>query len=144
MKYEIDEGAFAIPDTLVDRTVNMLMSPDGRGVSVVVTRDRLQSGEALDGFIKRQLADLSRRVNKFEELGRAPATLGTNPGTQITGVQIATRFKQSSQLTHQLQAIFELSNRNHLLIFTCSSLAPHTEADKSTWQQLLASFALRA
>ncbi|MGL5002407.1 MAG: DcrB-related protein, partial [Casimicrobium sp.] len=87
---------------------------------------------------------LSRRVNKFEEIGRAPAALGSNPATQVTGVQIATRFKQSSQLTHQLQAVFELTNRNHLLIFTCSSLAPHTDADKSVWQQLLASFALRA
>jgi hypothetical protein len=144
MKYEIDEGALTIPDTLVDRTVNMLMSPDGRGLSVVVTRDRLQSGEALEGFIKRQLADLSRQVNKFEEVGRAVATLGAQSGNQVTGIQIATRFKQSGQLTHQLQAVFELHERKQLLIFTCSSFAPHTDADKSTWQQLLTTFVIRA
>jgi hypothetical protein len=144
MKYEIDEGSLTVPDGLVDRSVNMLMSPDGRNLSVVVTRDHLQSGETVDGFIKRQLADLSRRVNKFEEIGRAPAILGADPSTQIKGVQISTRFKQSGQLTHQLQAVFELVNRNHLLIFTCSSLAPHNDAEKSVWQQLLTSFARRA
>ncbi len=144
MKYEIDEGALTIPDTLVDRSVNMLMSPDGRGLSVVVTRDRLQSGEVIDEFIKRQFADLSRRVNKFEEIGRASAMLGSDPATQVAGLQIATRFKQSSQLTHQLQAVFELANRGHLLIFTGSSLAPHTDAEKMVWQQLLTSFVIRA
>jgi hypothetical protein len=143
VRYQINEGVITLADTLVDRTVNMFVSPNGAGLSIVVSRDKLQTGELLDGFVKRQLADLSRQVNKFEEIARAEATLGSAALT-LNGVQIASRFKQHGQLVHQLQAVFILDDGKSILIITGTALAPHTEADKALWQQVISTFELRA
>jgi hypothetical protein len=142
LRYHINEGVITFPDTLVDRTVNMFMSPNGSGLSMVVSRDKLQAGESLDGFIKRQMGDLSRQVNKFEEIARAEATLGaTDPG--LKGVQIASRFKQHGQQVHQLQAVFLLPDGVSVLIVTGTALAPHTDVEKGIWKQTLSTFELR-
>jgi hypothetical protein len=144
LRYHFHEGVITAPDHLIDRTVNMLISPDGTGLSVVVSRDRLQAGEALEQFIRRQMIDLSRQVSKLEEVGRADAIAGAAGAHQLMGVQIASRFKQHGQQAHQLQAIFVLPDGEKVLILTATSLAPHTNAEKAIWQELLSTFELRA
>jgi hypothetical protein len=143
MKYDIFEGTLTVPEGLVDRSVNMLMSADGRGMSIVVSRDRLQAGEDIEHFIKRQMSDLSRQVTKLQEQGRAEAKLGPIAENGPIGIQIASTFKQHGQQIHQFQAIFPMTDDGRVLILTGTSLAPHTEEEKLVWQQLLSTFVVR-
>jgi hypothetical protein len=143
MNYDINEGTLNIPEGLVDRSVNMLMTSDGRGMSIVVSRDVLQAGENLEQFIKRQMSDLSRQVTKLQEQGRSETKLGPVNEDGLVGMQIASSFKQHGQVIYQFQAAFVLSDGARVLIFTGTSIAPHTDAEKLTWQQLISSFVLR-
>lgn len=142
MQYHIHEGSFDAPDDITDRSVNVLVAPGDAGVSVVVSRDRLQSGEGLEGFMKRQLADLARQVSKFQEITRKTVWLG--PQSQnVQGIDIATQFKQQGQTIYQRQSAFVLPDGKRVLILTHSSPSAISEAQHKSWDALVAGFRLR-
>lgn len=142
MQYHIHEGSFDAPPDIIDRSVNVLVAPGDTGVSVVVSRDRLQSGEVLEGFMKRQLSDLARQVSKLQETGRKAVWLG--PQSQnVQGIDIATQFKQHGQAIHQRQSAFVLPDGRQVLILTYSTAAAISKEQHKSWDALVAGFRLR-
>ena len=141
MKYSVNEAFFNFPDDLIDRSVNMLMSPDGTGVSYVITRDRLLEGEVLEGFVARQLKDLSRQVSKFREISRGPAQFGPKAQQQI-GLQIESTFKQQANEIFQQQAVLKLMGGSHVLILTATAFHVFTSQEQAQWQHALESCVL--
>lgn len=134
MKYLINEGIIEIPENLIDRSVNMLMSMDGKKISYTISRDKLQPEEDLNGFIDRQLKDLSRQLSKFVESDRIEINLKNSPRT---GYQIISTFKQNGREFYQRQVVVALKDSESILVVTGTSFAPWTEEEISEWKFML-------
>lgn len=141
MDYHINEGSFRIPDQAQDRSVNMLLLNHGPGgLTLVVSRDVLQEGEALDGFLARQLRTLASQVKAFKQHSMAAITVGA---AQLPAVQIATSFKQNNASIHQLQTAI-LTDGRAVLVLTLTCSSPLTAEQSAYAQSLLDSFTLAA
>jgi len=137
MDYHINEGSFRIPDQAQDRSVNMLLLNHGPGgLTLVVTRDRLQEGEQLDGFLTRQMRTLASQVKGFRQQEAVPLTVGS---TQLPALRVATSFKQNSATVHQLQTAI-LAGGGTVLVLTLTCAAPLTAEQTAYAQQMLDSF----
>lgn len=137
MDYRINEGSFSIPDEAQDRSVNMLMLNHGPGgLTLVVTRDRLQEGETLDGFLGRQLRTLASQVKQFRR--QEAVALGVGPA-QLPAMRVATSFRQNNATVHQLQTAIRL-DAEAVLVLTLTCAAPLTAEQAAYGQRLLDSF----
>lgn len=137
MDYHINEGSFVIPDQAQDRSVNMLVLNHGPGgLTLVVTRDQLQAGEELPGFLTRQLRTLSSQVKNFRQ--HEPETLAVGTA-QLQALRVGTSFKQNSATVHQLQTAV-LLGANAVLVLTLTCASPLTAEQAAYGQQLLDSF----
>lgn len=134
MKYTVNEGNFNIPDGLTDKTVNMLMTPDGQQVSYTMTRDKLQEGELLPNFITRQLKELSRQVSKFSELERLETPFANSPQSAW---DIKSFFKQNGREFHQRQVIVLLPDERQVFIVTGTAFNAWTDQDLAAWHSML-------
>ena len=136
MDYHINEGSFRIPDQAQDRSVNMLLLNHGPGgLTLVVTRDRLQQGEQLDGFLVRQLRTLASQVKQFRQQEPVSLSVGS---AQLPALRIASSFKQNNATVHQLQTAILTGGAVLVLTLTCA--APLTAEQTEYAQQLLDSF----
>jgi len=137
MDYYINEGSFHIPEQAQDRSVNMLVLNHGPGgLTLVVTRDRLQEGEGLDGFLARQLRTLASQVKGFRQ--QDPVALAVGPA-QLPALRVATSFKQNQASIHQLQMAVVLGG-DAVLVMTLSCSSPLNAEQTAYAQQLLDSF----
>lgn len=137
MDYQISEGLFHVPDAFQDRSVNMLVLNHGPGgLTLVVTRDRLQEGEVLDGFLGRQLRTLASQVKGFRQQDIVALGAGA---AQLPAAQVATSFRQNNASIHQLQTAILLGD-GAVLVLTLSCASPLTEEQVAYARQLLESF----
>ena len=137
MDYQINEGSFTLPDSAVDRSVNMLVLNLGPGgLTLVVTRDQLQEGEDLDGFLTRQLRTLASQVKSFKQQERIAVSVGA---AGLAGLQIASAFKQNNASIHQRQTVVCLAG-SAVLVLTMTCAAPLNAEQSAYAQQLLDSF----
>ncbi|MGE9506077.1 DcrB-related protein, partial [Erwinia amylovora] len=69
------EGSVTLPEGYSDRTVNLLLAPDDAYPSLNISRDTLQPGETVAGYITRQLDTLSASLKGWVLKARASVTL---------------------------------------------------------------------
>jgi hypothetical protein len=78
---------FDVPRHWDDKTIVAYAAPPSPGQAVaanlVMTRDALRDGEALAGYADRQLAEMAKRLDRFELVGREELTLGGAAAVQI-------------------------------------------------------------
>jgi hypothetical protein len=140
MHYAIHEGSFVLPDTALDRTVNILMLNDGPGgLNLVISRGRLREDENLDAFIAREWALAAREAPQLTERSRATWVVGGR-----TGVQIEATHEQEGRLRHQIQTVFPSDDSGRVLVMTLTSAAPFTEEQRAMAARMLDSFQPRA
>ncbi|UOD30118.1 DUF1795 domain-containing protein [Massilia violaceinigra] len=137
MDYQINEGSFTIPANAQDRSVNMLLLNLGPGgLTLVATRDQVQQGEDLDGFVTRQLRVLASQVKGFKEHERAALTVGS---AQLPAMQLASSFKQHGASMHQRLTVIRLAG-SAVLVLTMTCAAPLNAEQDAYARQLLDSF----
>lgn len=137
MDYQINEGNFTLPASATDRSVNMLVLNLGPGgLTLVVTRDQVQEGEDLDGFLTRQLRTLASQVKSFKQQERIALTVGA---AGLQGLQVASSFKQNNASIHQRQSVVRLAG-SAVLVLTLTCAAPLSAEQNAYAQQLLDSF----
>ena len=137
MNYHINEGSFTIPANAQDRSVNMLVLNLGPGgLTLVVTRDLVEEGEDLDGFLTRQLRTLASQVKGFKQQDRVALKVGAE---QLEALQIASSFKQNNASIHQRQTVARLAGRA-VIIFTLTCASPLNSEQEAYLKLLLDSF----
>lgn len=137
MNYQIQEGAFTLPPQAQDRSVNMLVLNHGPGgLTLVVTRDVVQEGEALDAMLRRQLRTLGTQVKQMKQQEPIALQVGT---AALPAFQVALSFKQNNASVYQLQTVVALDD-NAVLAFTITCAAPLTSAQAAYAQEMLDSF----
>ncbi|RFP15506.1 DUF1795 domain-containing protein [Duganella sp. BJB488] len=106
MNYQINEGSFALPPQAQDRSVNMLVLNHGPGgLTLVVSRDMAQDGEALDAMLRRQLRTLGSQVKNFKQQDPIAVQVGE---ARLSALQVSTSFKQNNATVYQLQTMVAL------------------------------------
>lgn len=137
MNYHINEGSFALPSQSQDRSVNMLVLNLGPGgLTLVVTRDLMQEGEAIDGMLRRQLRTLGTQVKQLKH--QEPVSLQVGPAA-LPALQVTVSFKQNNATVHQLQTMVALRGKA-VLVFTITCAAPLNAEQTAYAQQMLDSF----
>lgn len=141
MNYRINEGSFVIPSSAHDRSVNMLVLNLGPGgLTLIATRDQLETGEDLKGFLIRQLRTLASQVKDFKQQDSVPLAVGS---MQLPALQLTSSFKQNSASIHQRQTVIQLSG-SAVLVFTLTCASLLTTEQDALFQQLLDSFVPKA
>jgi hypothetical protein len=137
MNYQINEGSFALPPQAQDRSVQMLVLNFGPGgLTLVVTRDLAEEGEALDALLLRQLRTLGSQVKQLKH--SAPLALQVGPA-RLPAFQVSTTFRQNNASVHQLQTMVALRDKA-VLVFTLTCAAPLTPEQDAYARQVLDSF----
>lgn len=142
MHYAIHEGTFALPDTAVDRTVNMLFLNAGPGgPSLVVSRGTLRDGEDVDAFLAREWEVATRKVKDIKIQGRQPVKVGA---AGWPGVQTEFTHEEDGRTFHQMQTAFQAGSTGQMIVMTLTCAAPFTDEQRAIAQRMLDTFQPRA
>jgi hypothetical protein len=143
MQFLINEGSFSLPDGLQDHSMNMLLQGTSTlGLTLIISRAALEPGEALGGFIDRQLQSLTQQVSHLQvperHLHQDP------PNQELAAAELALEFVQNGQPVYQRQRVWLLADKVRVLVLCGSSAAAITETQKKQWLQICASFTPRS
>jgi hypothetical protein len=85
-RYEHPDISFDVPPDWEDRSVAAFSAPiapgQKTGPNVVLTRDKLLPGEDIGAYADRQLAELARRLDKYDLRKREEITFGGLPAVE--------------------------------------------------------------
>lgn len=142
MDYLLQEGTLHLSDDFIDRTVNTfsLGSTIPAPLSLTVARDKMLPDEDLSAYLKRQLKLLQSHIKGYKLINQKDQlTLANNP--QIQGVLIEAYYKSDGRYYYQKQAAFEILPKK-ILVFSCTSQEPFTDAQNKLWDDVLERFQL--
>jgi hypothetical protein len=110
MQFLINEGSFNLPDGLQDHSMNMLLQGTSTlGLTLIISRAALEPGEALGGFIDRQLQSLTQQVSHLQvperHLHQDP------PNQELAAAELALEFVQNGQPVYQRQRVWLLADK---------------------------------
>jgi len=143
MEYTFNEGQMDLPlDGRIDRTMNVLALPDGSGVTYIISRDELRTGESLLQLIQRQLGDLAAQVKGYQPV--MPPTELKPPSGVSAAFEFGGAFTQNEQGIHQRQVAMQLSGTQRVIIFTMSGFESFDKSALNGWQAAISSFKPRA
>ena len=77
--YRIQEGSFILPESFIDRSVNIFVSESNERASpgMNISRDTLKPDEDLASYIDRQIVLMKKNLGQYRLLSRTPAQAGT-------------------------------------------------------------------
>ncbi|URQ59653.1 DUF1795 domain-containing protein [Pantoea alhagi] len=130
------EGRITLPDQYQDRTVNVFTLSGKNTPTFNISRDTLNSGEALPDYIDRQLALMDKHLKEWKLSLREAAVLG---GELVHGECIHASYLRDNRRVFQQQAVFNTAG-NHILVFTMTRAEKLRSMDSQHFQTLLASF----
>ncbi|HFF9829688.1 DUF1795 domain-containing protein [Serratia marcescens] len=130
------EGSVSLPDGYRDRTVNVLLAGDDFSPSLNISRDALQSDEALADYITRQLDELSQGLKGWVLKSREPAALGKD---LQQGECVHASYLRDGKRVWQRQAVFALQE-GLVLVFTMAHTRKLLPQDDTLLQQVLDSY----
>ena len=120
--YQLNEGELDldVPAHWNDETIHVLRLPgDGKAVaSLVITREALPLGMAVEDYVRSEMERLRTALPEFVEVGSTPIAW-----PDVTGQAMLTRWRSSEGLMDQIIAC-RRSNGRRLLIFTATHVAP--------------------
>jgi hypothetical protein len=101
-----------------------------------ISRDALNSGEALAAYIDRQLALMEKHIKGWKQGERSAATLGDNLSQ---GEIVHASYLRDGKRIWQQQAVFNVDGDN-ILVFTMTCTRAPGDADSALFGDLLRSF----
>ncbi|WP_244590469.1 DcrB-related protein [Xenorhabdus stockiae] len=124
-----------IPEGYQEQTVNIIIAHNVPALNI--SRDQLNEGEDLAGYITRQKTLLKNGLRDWQLLEEQPAILGDN---LLQGHLLLSRYRpKKGQQVYQCQAVF-LRDEKKVLIFTLSSQQAFTESQRQWLDDCLKSF----
>lgn len=141
MDYPLPEGRITLPDGFEDRTVNMFVTGayGPTPLSITISRDTTQPGEALGAYLERQLKLIASKLHGYTLLEKKVVELSRMQPLQ--GVQIEASHQVDGRPMYQRQAAF-LVAPNRVLVFSTSSQKDFTSGQREDWAALLERFEL--
>ncbi|MCP9266882.1 DUF1795 domain-containing protein [Xenorhabdus sp. XENO-1] len=132
---QFTEGSITLPEGYQEQTVNIIIAPNVPALNI--SRDQLNEGEDLSGYIIRQKTLLKNGLRDWQLLEEKETVLGNN---LLQGSLLLSRYRpKKGQQVYQNQAVF-LRDEKKVLIFTLSSQQAFTESQRQWLDDCLASF----
>ncbi|HFU2860449.1 TPA: DUF1795 domain-containing protein [Enterobacter cloacae] len=131
-----NEGMIAFPEGYRDRTVNVFAPPAADAPAFNISRDTLNSGEALAAYIDRQLALMEKHLKGWKQGERSAATLGDG---LLQGEIVHASYLRDGKRIWQQQAVFNAEGDN-ILVFTMTCPRTLGDTDCALFGDLLRSF----
>ncbi|MBD2795493.1 DUF1795 domain-containing protein [Xenorhabdus sp. 18] len=129
------EGSITLPEGHQEQTVNIIIAPNVPALNI--SRDQLNEGEDLTGYLIRQKTLLKNGLKDWQLLEEKEAALGDN---LLHGHLLLSRYRpKKGQQVYQCQAVF-LRDEKKVLIFTLSSQQALTESQRQWLDDCLKSF----
>ena len=138
--YRIQEGCFTLPETFLDRTVNIFVpaSNERASPSLNISRDTLKPDENLTTYIDRQIVLMKKSLGQHRVLSRGTALAGTGEAA-MAGEQILATHRSGKTEVYQRQAGF-ITGPGKVLVLTLTSQRPFDEHTDQLWTAWLTSF----
>ena len=138
--YRIQEGCFTLPETFLDRTVNIFVpaSNERASPSLNISRDTLKPDENLTTYIDRQIVLMKKNLGQHRVLSRGTALAGTGEAA-MAGEQILATHRSGKTEVYQRQAGF-ITGPGKVLVLTLTSQRPFDENTDQLWTAWLTSF----
>jgi hypothetical protein len=136
--YHINEGTFELPDAWVDRTMH-IFTPDDTETpdwNIVVSRDKLEAGETLSGYLDKQLAEMPKALSRFRLISNEEIAVGDIPARQVVSTWIG-----DGGTVRQKQVVFAVKGQS--LVFTFTVLERAYQKYETILDDFLQTFALR-
>lgn len=130
------EGQITFPEGYQDRTVNVFAPPAADAPAFNISRDALNSGEALAAYIDRQLVLMEKHIKGWKQGERSAATLGDGLSE---GEIIHASYLRDGKRIWQQQAVFNVDG-NKILVLTMTCTRVLDDADSALLGDLLRSF----
>jgi hypothetical protein len=136
--YYIDEASLELDRSFKDETIQMLTSTNERGerTGLVVVREVVAPGEALEGYVDRQLENIGKELNGYELLGRRAGVVDGVPS-----VEVRYRWLTAGELIFQQQAF--VPHQSYVLTFTITSVFRAAEESARRFDHLLSTVRFR-
>ncbi|WFQ79754.1 DUF1795 domain-containing protein [Xenorhabdus sp. SF857] len=132
---QFTEGSITLPEGYQEQTVNIIIAPNVPALNI--SRDQLNEGEDLSGYIIRQKTLLKNGLRDWQLLEEQETVLGDN---LLHGCLLLSRYRpKKGQQVYQYQAVF-LRDEKKVLIFTLSSQQAFTESQRQWLDDCLKSF----
>lgn len=131
--YRIQEGCFTLPETFLDRTVNIFVpaSNERASPSLNISRDTLKPDENLTTYIDRQIVLMKKNLGQHRVLSRGTALAGTGEAA-MAGEQILATHRSGKTEVYQRQAGF-ITGPGKVLVLTLTSQRPFDEHTDQLW-----------
>lgn len=143
-EYRIQEGHLSIPQEFLDNSTNVFtLGPTPQAnLSITISRDRLDDGEDLSTYVKRQIPLLKTRLKGYKILDKGPIEIGP---TRLQGELLKATMPSQMQgrLLHLQQASVAFTDgplKGKVLVFTLTTAHQATEEEQALWQNLLNSY----
>lgn len=129
--------SFEHPSDWIDRTVIVRSAPpNGSAVppNVVIAYDKIPLGSDLDGYVQRQIADLSRAMQGFQLELRRPIGFSGRHAVELLFIWVA-----AIGTMRQRQVYAALDDRRVVSV-ACTALGTDFAPNEPLFDQLLSSF----
>lgn len=143
-QYRIQEGHLSIPQEFLDNSTNVFtLGPTPQAnMSITISRDRLEEGEDLLAYVKRQIPLLKTRLKGYQILNKGPIEIGP---TRLPGELLKATMPSQTQgrLLHLQQASVAFTEgplKGKVLVFTLTTAHQPKEEEQALWQALLDSY----
>ena len=136
--YHINEGTFDLPDDWADRSMNIFTPDESENPewNIVISRDKLESGETLDEYLNKQLEEMPKALPRFRVETNEEISVNNYPARRV----VSTWIGEKGTL-RQKQIVFVKDNKS--LVFTFTVLERLYRKYESVLDEFIASFNLR-
>jgi len=135
-RYESRDVTFDVPRHWEDRTMVAFAAPPRPGQTtapnVVMTRDQLAPEDTLESYADKQLAELSKRLERFVLIEKKERTLGGQPGVELHFTWVG----QNGELTQRLA--MALGRRRTLFCWSATSAKVDADQMNPLFERILA------
>lgn len=145
MKYVTQELEINLPEPFQDRSVNALLlgSKQPPDFNLVISRDLIPQGAALDDIVKKQMQSIASAQENFKELHPASRRMVARiDGTQVEAIEIGVRYKNKGTVVFQRHLYMSLGGRR-ILIIVGTTVGLWEAKDDATWSKLIGSVQLQ-
>jgi len=135
-RYESRDVTFDVPRHWEDRTMVAFAAPPRPGQTtapnVVMTRDQLAPEDTLASYADKQLAELSKRLERFVLIDKKERVLGGQPGVELHFTWVG----QNGELTQRLA--MALGRRRTLFCWSGTSAKVDADQMNPLFERILA------
>lgn len=136
--YQINEGAIDLPDDWADRSMNVFTPDESENPewNIVVSRDKLEEGETLDGYLEKQLEEMPKALPRFRLQSNEETRLDDFPARRVVSTWIG-----EGGTVRQKQTVIVKDGKS--LVFTFTVLERLHQKYENVLDEFLNSFVLR-